>query len=209
MKASTLFIIMMYAVQSLFAQEKTYGLTVYKGYKPATITLVDGRTVTQPLANIFLKNSSLLYLNRNGVTMEANMANILTVKFDDRQYIKIDTLLAYEVDTIGPDALFRATVIDMVAYQQNLRNNQVFTNISLGDQLSTTSVDLSNESDYMLPLIDLYFFRIDGKFVHCHDRTLGNMLNKEKKRLMRSYILLPDFSWTNEKSLLKLLKGLQ
>ena len=209
MKASTLFIIMIFAMQSLFAQEKTYGLTVYNGYKPAVITLTDGRMVKQPLANIFLKNSSLLYLNRVGTTMEANMANILSVKFDDRQYIKIDTLLAYQVDTVGHDALFRATIIDLVAYQQNLKNNQVFTDISLGDQLSTTSVDLSNEGDYMLPLIDIYFFRIGGKFVRCHDRTLGNMLGKKKKRIMRSYITLPDFSWTNEKSLLKLLKGLQ
>ena len=137
------------------------------------------------------------------------MANILSVKFDDRQYIKIDTLLAYQVDTVGHDALYCATVIDMVAYRQNLKNNQVFTDISLGDQLSTTTVDLSNEGDYMLPLINIFFFRLDGKFVRCHDRTLGNILSKEKKRMMRSYIVLPDFSWTNEKKLLKLLKGLQ
>lgn len=209
MKVSTLFIIMMCAVQSLFAQDKTYGLTVYESYKPAIITLTDGRTVNQPLANVFLKNSSLLYLSSAGATMEANMSNILSVKFDDRQYIKIDTLLAYQVDTVGHDALYCATVIDMVAYRQNLKNNQVFTDISLGDQLSTTSVDLSNETDYMFPLINIYIYRLGGKFVRCHERTLGNMLGKEKKRIMRSYIALPDFSWTDDKSLLKLLKGLQ
>ena len=210
MKASLLFIIMAFAtVQSLFAQDKTYGLTVYKSYQPATITLVDGRTIKQPLANIFMKNSSLLYLSKTGVTMEANMANILSVKFDDRQYAKIDTLLAYQVDTIGHNALYCATVIDLVAYQQNLKNNQVITDISLGDQLSTTTVDLSNESDYMFPLINLYYYRLDGKFVRCHERDLGRVLDKEKKRMMRTYMALPDFSWTDEKSLLKLLEGLQ
>lgn len=209
MKASTLFIIMMFAVQSIFAQDKTYGLTVYEGYKPAIITLADGRKINQPLANVFLKNSSLLYLSSTGATMEANMSNIVSVKFDDRQYIKIDSLLAYQVDTIGHDALYCATVIDMVAYRQNLRNNQVITDISLGDQISTTSVDLSNETDHMFPLINIYIYRLGGKFVRCHERTLGNMLSKEKKRMMRTYMTLPDFSWTDDKSLLKLLKGLQ
>lgn len=209
MKASILFIIMMFTAQSMFAQDKTYGLTVYEGYKPATITLADGRTIKQPLANIFLKNSSLLYLNSAGATMEANMSNIISVKFDDRQYIKIDSLLAYQVDTVGHDALYCATVIDMVAYRQNLRNSQMITDISLGDQLSTTSMDLSNETDRMFPLINIYIYRLGGKFVRCHERILGNMLDKEKRRMMRTYIALPDFSWTDDKSLLKLLKGLQ
>ena len=209
MKASILFIIMMFTVQSMFAQDKTYGLTVYEGYKPATITLADGRTIKQPLANIFLKNSSLLYLNSAGATMEANMSNIISVKFDDRQYIKIDSLLAYQADTVGHDALYCATVIDMVAYRQNLRNSQMITDISLGDQLSTTSMDLSNETDHMFPLINIYIYRLGGKFVRCHERILGNMLDKEKRRMMRTYIALPDFSWTDDKSLLKLLKGLQ
>ena len=195
--------------QSLVAQDKTNGVTVYKNFKPAKITLADGRTLVQPLANVFLKNSTLLYPNSSGMTMEANMANIISVKFDDRQYIKIDTLLAFQVDTIGHDALYCATVIDMAAYQQNLKNNQVFTDISFGDMVGTTSVDLNNEGDYMFPLINLYYFRLNGKFVRCHERTLGQMLDKEKRRIMKSYIALPDFSWTDDKSLLKLLKGLQ
>ena len=212
MKTSTLCVALIatvFTAQSLFAQEKTYGLTAYKDFKPAKITLTDGRTLVQPLANIFLKNSSLLYPNSSGSTMEANMANILSVKFDDRQYIKIDSLLAYQIDTLGHDALYCATVIDMVAYRQNLKNNMVITDISFGDQLGTTSVDLNNEEDYMFPLINLYYFRLNGQFVRCHERTLNQRLSKEKKRLMQSYISLPDFSWTDEKSLLKLLKGLQ
>ena len=137
------------------------------------------------------------------------MDNIISVKFDDRQYVKIDTLLAYQVDTVGHDALYCATVIDMVTYHQNLRNNQVITDISFGEQIGTTSIDLNNEEDMKFPLINIYFSRIGGKFVRCHERTLGHALDKEKKRIMRTYITMSDFSWTNEKSLLKLLKGLQ
>ena len=213
MKASLVFILMAFAaVQSLFAQDKTYGLTVYNGYKPAVITLADGRTINQPMANIFLKNSSLLYMSSTGATMEANMSNIIGVKFDDRQYIKIDTLLAYLVGTVGYDALYCATVIDMNAYQQNLRNNQVITDLSLGDQIGMTSIDMGEE---MFPLVNLYFYCFGKtedkkkKFVRCHERVLGHVLGKEKKRTMRTYMALPDFSWTDEKSLLKLLEGLQ
>lgn len=209
MKVLTLFIIMVFAVQTLFAQESTNRLTVYENNKPATITLTDGRKVKLSHANVFLKNSSLLYLNKTGTVMKANMANIVSVKFDDRQYIKIDTLLAYQVDTVGHDALYCTTVIDMTAYRQNLKNNQTFTNISVGDQLSTTSVELGSETDVILPLMKIYIYRLGNKYVRCHDRTLGNKLSKDKKHIMQTYIAQPGFSWTNEKSLLELLKGLQ
>jgi hypothetical protein len=42
-----------------------------------------------------------------------------------------------------------------------------------------------------------------------HERNLQRVLTKEQKRIMKSHIMLPDFSWTKEESLLKLLKGLQ
>ena len=92
MRKSSLFIIMMLVAQTLCAQIRTTQLTAYKQFKPSTITLKDGRELKQPLTNIFLKNSSLLYMS-GANSMEANMENILSVKFDDRFYIKIDTML--------------------------------------------------------------------------------------------------------------------
>lgn len=207
-KAINLFIIMILAAQTVGAQIRTTKLTAYKQFKPSIITLKDGRQLKQPLTNIFLKNSSLLYMN--GVnSMEANMDNIVSVKFDDRTYIKIDSLLCYQVDTIGNDALFRATVIDLVAYKQQLKNNQVITNMDLGDQISTTTIDISSEDDYLFPLIDIYYFRYKGKFVRSHERNLGRALPKDKQRMLKTFVNMPDFSWTDEQSLLRLLKALQ
>lgn len=208
MRTSALFIIIMLAVQSLSAQMRTEKLSVYKQFKPSVIQLKDGRQVRQSLTNIFLKNSSLLYL-QGDQPMEANMDNIVSVKFDDRLYVKIDTLLCYQVDTIGNDALYRATIIDQVAYHQQLRNNQVITSMDLGEQISTATIDLSTEEDYMFPLIDIFYYRLNGKFVRAHERNLGRVLNKEQKRIMRTYISLPDFSWTDQNSLLKMLKALR
>lgn len=208
MRTSTLFIIMMLVAQSLSAQIRTEKLTVYKQFKPSTIMLKDGRELKQPLTNIFLKNSSLLYMNGTN-SMEANMDNIISVKFDDRQYIKIDTMLYYLVDTIGNDALYRATVMDMPAYYQQLKNNKVITNIDFGDQIQTSHIDISTEDDYKFPLIDLFYYRYNGEFVRTHERNLGRILPKEKQRMLKTFVNLPDFSWTDEESLLKLLKALQ
>ena len=137
------------------------------------------------------------------------MDNIISVTFDDRQYIKIDTMLYYLVDTIGNDALYRATVMDMPAYYQQLRNNKVITNIDFGDQIQTSHIDISTEDDYKFPLIDLFYYRYNGQFVRTHERNLGRILPKEKQRMLKTFVNLPDFSWTDEESLLKLLKALQ
>ena len=196
------------ATQSMCAQLKTTKLAVYKQFKPSTILLKDGRKLNQPLTNIFLKNSSLLYLNGT-TSMEANMDNIVSVQFDDRLYVKIDSLLCYQVDTVGEDALYRATIIDMKSYQQQLRNNQIITSMDLGEQISTATIDISTEDDFKFPLIDIYYFRYKGQFVRTHERNLGRILSKDKMRILKTHISLPDFNWTDEKALLRLLKGLQ
>ena len=143
--------------------------------------------------------------------MEANMDNNVSVKFDDKLYVKIDTVLSYLVDSIGHDALYCATVIDVDAYQTQLRNNNTISNISwgAGGALSTTSMNLNTDDDYLFPLVDLFFYRINGQFVKCHERNLQYALNKEKKRIVRTFVTMDDFSWTDKDSLKKLLKALQ
>ena len=214
MKKVVLFIIMIVAAQVISAQIRTPKLTVYKQFKPSVITLKDGRKLSQPLTNIFLKNSSLLYMNGTN-SMEANMDNVVSVKFDDRLYVKIDTLLCFQVDTIGNDALYCATIIDMPAYVQQLKNNQVISNIGfdfsggMGGQMSTATIDISTEDDYNFPLIDIFYFRLNGKFVRTHERILERALPKEKHRMLRTFENMEGFSWTDRDSLLKLLKALQ
>jgi hypothetical protein len=207
-KTLTLVVALLTTAVTLQAQVKTTKLTVYKQFKPSEILLKDGRTLLQPLTNIFLKNSSLMYL-RGTDAMEANMDNIVSVKFNDRLYVKIDTLLCHQVDTVGHDALYCATVIDQPAYIQQLKNNQVITNMALGDQISTATIDISTEEDYQFPLINIYYYRLNGKFVRVHERNLFRVLNKEQRRMLKTYMSLPDFSWSNEEMLKKILKALQ
>ncbi len=208
MKKIFLFIIILSFALHAVGQVRTTKFSVYPDFKPAIIQLKDGRFIQQRLANIFLKNSSLLYMHGSQV-MEANMDNIVSVKFDDRFYQKVDTLLAYVVDSVGNDVLYQATVIDLPAYTALLRNNQVITNLSLCDMISTTTMDISTSEDFKFPLIDLFYFRFKGKLVKAHERNLSMLLNKDQKRIMRTFVTMNDFSWTKADSLLKLLKSLQ
>ncbi|MBP3849506.1 MAG: hypothetical protein J6E43_01695 [Prevotella sp.] len=188
--------------------QTTPAVTVYKEFRPATIHLADGRLLKVSLANIFLKNSSLLY--KSGVdTKEANLKTLTQVDFEDRSYYKIDSLLAYQVDTIGNDALYCAQKIDFVAWRQMVANNSVLSSLDLGDMIGYSYAELADEQDLHFPIIRLYFFRLNGKFVLAHERNLKRVLNKEKRRLMESMMIDKSFSWTDEQSLLKLLKTIQ
>lgn len=187
------------------AQVKTTKLAVYPEFKPATIKLVDGRTLKQPLANVFLKNGALLYLSL-GKVMEANMKNITTVDFEDRHYVKIDSLLTYCVGNVGSNLLYRAQIIDVDAYNRNLRNNINITNLDLGTLLQYTTIDISNEDDHLLPLIDIYYYQYNGKIVRVHERDIWRALPKDKRRLFKTIVGKDDFSWTKQESLMELLK---
>ena len=208
MKKLVLFLLLFTSILSAKAQGTTTMVTVYQAFKPATIHLVDGRQLKVGLANIFLKNSGLLYISGHD-TKEASLNNISKVEFQDRTYYRIDSVLAYQVDTVNHQPLYCAQRIDLVAWKGLIINNRQLDNISLGDMLTYSATELADQHDIHFPLINLYYFQIDGKYVLAHERNLKRVLDKEKRRLMASIMSEPEFSWTSEKSLLKLLKYIQ
>jgi hypothetical protein len=202
----------MFVMAALFgtAQKRTTQATLYKQFKPSVITLKTGRTINQPLTNVFLKNGSLVYLNGE-LTMEANMETIAAVEFDDRKYINIDNQLAYMVDSVGSNILYRIDLLDIVAYNQNIRNNINISNMGFeSGAITTTSMDLNNEDDYKLPVFSHFYFFYNGEFVKVHEREVSRVLPKDKdvKRKYRTIIGMDNFSWTNDKSLMQLLEAI-
>jgi hypothetical protein len=190
---------------SLMAQQTTTAVTVYREFKPAKVLLASGKSTKVALANIFLKNSTLLY--KHGTeTMQAKTSTIQRVEFDDRTYYRIDSLLAYQVDTIGSDALFRTERIDFEAFNQERINNVEITSLSLGEVMQYTTRDIDSEQDIHFPLESLFYFRIGGKYILAQERSVARALNKEKRRMMKSAMLDPAFSWTSEQSLMKMLE---
>ncbi len=190
------------------AQAVTPALTVYKEFRPAKVMLADGKILNLSLANIFLKNSSLLY--KSGLdTKEANMNTVLRVDFKDRSYLRIDTLLAYQVDTVNHDVLYCAQMIDMESYRQQIANNREITSLDFNDMIGYTMVDLQSEQDIHFPIKNIFIFRISGKFVIAHERSMKRLLPKEKRPILASAMAMPGFSWNDEKSLMTLLKMIQ
>jgi len=74
--------------------------------------------------------------------------------------------------------------------------------------MSTATIDISTEDDYNFPLIDIFYYRLNGKFIRTHERILERTLSKEKRRMLRTYENMEGFSWTDSDSLLKLLKAI-
>ena len=207
-----IFALMMAAVS--MAQERRLSATMYSEFKPSVVTFRDGHKSNQSLTNVFLKNSSLLFLSGENV-MEATMDNIVAVDFDDRHYVTINNQLAYRVATVNQNELYCIELFDQETYERNLRNNVNFSNIDLniaslsaGGTGNTTTVDLNTDEDYKLPVFRHFWMLLDGQFVKVHERDLGRVLSKEKKTMMKRIMSLPDFSWQRDESLKQLMEAI-
>lgn len=202
-------ILMLAAALTAAAEDRITMATLYPEFKPSVIYLNDGRKLNQSLTNVFLKNSSLLYL-KGTYTMEANMDNIVRVEFDDRKFEVVDKQLAVIVDSIKGNVIYRVDYLDMEAYQTRLKNNVNISSISLGDQISTSSVDLNNEEDYKLPLVHKYYLRYGGELFHLHEREIWRRLPKQgdARRMFKTIIKQDNFSWTSDESVSELLRAI-
>ena len=189
------------------AQKRTTMATHYRDFRPSMITFTDGRRLPQPLTNIFLKNSTLLYM-KGEYAMEANMDNIVAVEFDDRNYRNINGQLGYFVDSVKSNSLYCIELFDQDSYERNLRNNVNISSLDLSnDQMGTTTVDLNTEEDYKFPVIPKYYYRLNGEWVKVHERDLWRRLkDKEKRRLFKTVVGSDNFSWVDPESLVSLLK---
>lgn len=193
------------------AQQITPALTVYQEFQPATVLLTSGKTLKLPLANVFLKNSSLIYMSGD-VVKEADTKALQRVDFKDRSYIPIENQLVYRVDSVGGDVLYCAKVIDLKSFKQQRANSANITNIDLSNITNTlgyTTIDAGGRDSIEFPVIPVYYFKIGEKIVLAHERHLKRALPKEKVKVMESVMNLPGFSWTNEKYLMILLEKIR
>lgn len=195
-------------------QPITSAITAYHDFRPATVYLTSGRKTSIPLANIFLKNGALLYMSGDNI-MEADMSTLLRVEFEDRTYIRIDSMLCYQVDSVGNDALFCTKVIDIKAYKQSRANSANITNLDLtaltttSSSLSYNTIEATDISELQFPIVNVYYYRLNDNFVRVHERHLKRALSKEKRRIMESVMNMPGFTWTNEKYLMMILEKIQ
>lgn len=182
-------------------------VTAYDQFKPAVLELEDGRTLKVPYGNVFLKNSGFVYRHTpKSRVMEASMGSIKSVDFDDRHYVRIDSVLAWRVDTVGQNALYCVTRIDLDALRNTIINSRDMTDIQLNSFLvSATKLDVTEENiDY--PVVNVYYYLYRGKLFKVHERELSRRLSKDKRREVKVAMSLPGFSWTDPKVLMDLLR---
>ncbi len=197
---------------AISAQIDTKQLGLFREFKPATIGMRNGKVVKAPFANIFLKNGALLFL-KGEYTMEANMDIIKTVKIDSLYFVNIDNQMAQLIDSVGENRLYCVTLIDMDAFQANLKNNVVisansFSDMMNSDQLSYSTVELESEEDRSFPIFRHFYYLYNGEIVRVHEREISRKLPKSKRHLYKSIMSLPDFSWVDVNSLMKMLKAI-
>ena len=196
------------------AQQITAAITAFPDFRPATVYMSNGQKINIPLANIFLKNSSLLYMS-DDVIKEANIKQLTRVEFRERTYFRIDTLLAYRVGNVGDDVLYCAKVLDLNAYKQMRANSANITNLDLNALTSTSSnlsyntIEATDKSELQFPIISVYYFWLNNKFIRVHERTLKRTLPKEKRRIMESVMNMPGFTWSDEKYLMMILEKIK
>lgn len=178
----------------------------YELFIPAIITLESGKIIKERHANVSLKNGSLLYKNK-GLNMQAEMSLIKQVDFTDRTYLKVDTMLAYIIDTLCNNKLLCVDLIDIETYKTDIINNRQITNLELGAHVNIATMDLTNIDEY--PLINLYYYDIDGKIIKAQERIVQRNIPKEKRREFNAIINADGFSWDDSECLIKLLKIMQ
>lgn len=187
------------------AQQRTMAFATYR---PALVTLTTGKVVTAPQANVLLKGSVLVYRNPQGRIMEANRKTIKSVDFEDRHYERIDTMLYWRVDTVGDNALYQATYIDMASLRQQILNGRDLTDVQVNSLMLSSTAITVNEADLELPYTNVYYYRYRGKWLRVHERDIDHALPRGKREAYKVALSMPGFSWTDPHSLMDLLRSI-
>ena len=189
---------------------RTDCVTIFPDYRPAKIVMASGNVLKVKEANVFLKNSSLMYKDRFGKDMEANMSLVKGVSFADREFMVFNRQLAELIHTCGNNRLIRVLTIDQDALKGEILNQSNITSVSgliSGDVLGITR-DVVHEDQLRFPVIAQYYYVIDGKEMKCHEREVSHKLSKAKRETYKIATARGAFNWANEDDLKSLLDEL-
>lgn len=188
---------------------RTEVVTMFNDFCPATIQLAAGNVVKTGKANIFLKNSKLVYKDRNNVNMEANMATVKKVIFGNRTFINYENKLAEILDSCGHNMLLRVLLVDVEAMKNDIINNSTITDISgLGSNSNLLGVTRMNpeEDEVGYPLYATYYYVINDKTILCHEREVSRKISKSQREIYHIVTNRSAFSWGSEADLKNLLR---
>ena len=67
---------------------------------------------------------------------------------------------------------------------------------------------MSDDEEQQYPLVNYFFYELDGKIIKVHERIINNIISKEKRRKFKTVIMMPEFSWNDKECLIELLKAI-
>lgn len=207
----TLFVVLLASVaMAQVPYGRTNCVTMFPEYRPATIQMASGSVLKVKEANVFLKNSSLMYKDKFGKDMEANMSLVKSVSFAGRVFTVFNQQLAETIHTCGDNRLIRVLLLDQEALKGEILNQSNITSVSgmfSGDVLGITR-DMVNEDQLRFPVVAHYYYVIDGKEMKCHEREVSHKLSKAKRETYKIATARGAFNWANENDLKSLLDEL-
>ncbi len=187
---------------------RTNDITVFHNFIPATILLESGKTNRQREANIFLKNGALIYKSQ-GKVMQANMNVIKNVLFGKKLFVKIDDRLAEIVDSCGDNKLALIRQINIDGLNTEILNNSTITSIDItaSEHIGITRTEV--EPDQLAyPVDEIYYFIVNGKPILAHERDAKRAAGRKRQEAYERVISDRHFKWTQQESLMEVLKVL-
>lgn len=185
---------------------RTNDITLFHDFTPATILLESGQINRQREANIFLKNSALIYKSK-GKIMQANMNVIKNVSFGKRLFMKIEGKLAEIVDSCGENKLAIIRQINIDGLNTEILNNSTITSIDFtaSEHLGITRTE-AEPDQLAYPVDDIYYFIVNGKPILAHERDAKRAAGRKRMEAYERVISQRHFKWTQKESLMEVLK---
>ena len=166
-----------------------------------------GRSV-KARANIFLKNSALLFV-QDGQVMQANIDRVLGVEFDSIKYMKVSSeQMGRVVAQKGYNRLLCCTHVNMPLYREETTGGKGMDNFTVELPGSETFLNLDTQKrddEGGIPLTDTYYFYINGFVIPANESSFKKFVGKDQ---MQAFKVLKEnrfWSWNDPESLKMLL----
>ena len=190
------------------AQElkRTDRVVAYPEFRNAKILQTFGRHIMGDV-NIFMKDASLLFKDKDGVIRQASNASIIGVQFDDTtKYIRVDnTAMGRVLAEQGYNALICVTTIDAKKMEDE---SMKFAEIDFGKISMLLEINKENDGKLGYPLKDTFYFSVRGRIVKANETDIKKEIRPELKKEFKEVMDDRWWSWKDAENLKDILKFL-
>ena len=189
---------------------------VYNDFTPGTI-FFDGNTKSSSSLNIHLLGNVLHYISADGRIFESNDQGVIRVEIGKDAYIYSDHKLVKIVSAKGNNLLVMLKKADFDAmrsqgggaYGSSLQSSAArdLSSLDLGglNQPELGKMLQEKTDGREIPVVDTYFYIIDGQQVDATRKGLESYLAPERKEAFEKFQKDKKIKWKKEESLISVL----